>query len=84
MARAPGSTDTCSCGAPLVFLTSQKSGKTIPVEVKASTVYVMDPDGVHCDLVQAHVTRDGVSYPTGTHLNHFQTCPDRERFRRKG
>ncbi len=84
MARVAGEVDTCSCGAQLHFLTSVKSGKTIPLEVRASTVYVEDPDGIHCDLVQAHVTRDGVSYQTEMHLNHFQTCPDRESFRRKG
>ena len=82
MARSPGTTDDCACGAKLIFLKNLRSGKTVPVEVRAVTVYVQDPDGVHCLPVNAHVTADGGQHRASMHLNHFQTCPKRNEFRR--
>ncbi len=82
MAREPGTKDECACGAKLIFLTNLRTGKTIPVELRATTVYVQDPDGIHCLPVNVHVTAEGKQREASIHINHFQTCPKRDQFRR--
>jgi hypothetical protein len=64
-------TSNCKgCGRRIIWSRSTETGKTVPLDMKETTVF--------------RLTEDGGAEPVGgVHLNHFITCPEREQFRRK-
>lgn len=60
---------TCSCGADLGFVRTQR-GKMPPVEVPAAKAYVWNEAGQHFELRSVYVA-------------HHSTCPHVDRYRKE-
>lgn len=65
-----------SCGAPVRWLTNDKTGKVAPIDVASADdgAVILAGAGRYHVLTKAE-REAGVSRPR--HSNHWQTCPDR-------
>lgn len=58
------------CGAEMVFLKNQKSGKMVPIDVESLSVG---------DLKSLDLNSE-VEYDKDRHVSHFRSCKDVQRF----
>lgn len=82
----PPRVSTCKgCGARIIWMISDLTGKAAPINAtpnpKGNIVFVQGEK-----RLEYHVLRSGEVVPEGrsAYTNHFQTCPQRARFERKG
>ena len=86
---------TCrACGAPIMWIRTQ-SGKMTPVDIKTERFYP-DPKGTKLYVMNDGRTMHGTPVPNGTdvmdaapnvacgNISRFATCPQADRFRKRG
>ncbi len=66
-----------SCGTHIVWAVTE-AGKNAPVEKQMGGNVVLDPSLLPDEPATARVVRPG----TGTHVNHFATCPQAPSWRK--
>lgn len=81
----PRVTSCKGCGRPIIWIVNDTTGKAAPIDASpaANGPIVFVDTGIR---IEYHVLRSGEVAPPerSTYTNHFQTCPQRQQFQKRG